>query len=84
MRHRLEDLGRLALMVHHLLDDEIFDELNCPRRPKDYEDWWMSMTEEQRDDMLVKWIYGIERIRLYLYEILEVAEGTDILNLPSM
>lgn len=81
MRHRLEDLGRLAVMIDNLLDHKLFDDYDLrPGRPKDYHEWFRSKTDEQKDDTLRAWVYGIESIRDKLYELLSIAEGTDLLN----
>lgn len=82
MRQRLEDLGRLAVLLRHLLDHELFaDEGRLrPRRPKDYGEWFEPKTEDQKDDILRAWAYGIEDMSEKLYDMLSIAEGTDSLN----
>lgn len=85
MRHRLEDLGRLAVLLQGLLDHELFtDEGDLrPRRPKDYDEWFASKSEDQKDDILRAWAYGLEAISHRLYDMLSIAEGTDLLNEKS-
>ncbi len=81
MRHRLEDLGRLAVLLRNLLDHELFDEPRFrPYRPKEYGEWFGSKTEDQRDDILRAWAYGLENMSEKLYDMLSIAEGTDPLN----
>lgn len=81
-RERIEDLGRLAVMLRHLLDHDLMngDIRFHPGRPKDCIEWFCQKTEDQKDDILTKWCYGFESIRDELYEMLSIAEGTDPLN----
>ena len=81
MRQRVEDLGRLSILIRSLLDHELFEDgIRRPRRPKDYAEWFESQTDDQKDDILRAWAYGIENISEKLYEMLSIAEGTDMLN----
>lgn len=80
MRHRLEDLGRIAAMLHNVLNHDLFNEDNRPRRPKDVWEWFKSKAEDQQDDILRQWAYGLEDLSEQLYEMLSIAEGTDTLN----
>lgn len=81
MRQRVEDLGRLSVLIRNLLDHELFEDgILQPRRPKDYAEWFESKTNEQKDDTLRAWAYGIENINNELHEMLAIAEGTDNLN----
>ncbi len=80
MRHRVEDLGRLAVLIRNLLDHPLFQESFLPGRPKDYWEWFSELPEEKKNDVLHAWVYGIENISEKLYEMLEIAEGTDRLN----
>jgi hypothetical protein len=81
MRERIEDLGRLAVLLSNLLDHPLIsDETIRPRRPKDYDEWFASLTDDQKDDVLRSWAYGIENIRDKIYDMLSIAEGTDQLN----
>ncbi len=80
MRHRLEDLGRLSVMLSNLLDHELFERRFRPHRPKDYDEWFKSQTEDQKDEILRSWVYGIENFSEKIYEMLSIAEGTDLLN----
>jgi hypothetical protein len=80
MRQRVEDLGRLAVLIKNLLDHKLFDEDCLPRRPKDYWVWFSELSEDRKADVINSWVYGIENLQEKLYEILEIAEGTDRLN----
>ncbi len=81
MRHRLEDLGRLAVMIDNLLEHNLFeDHALRPGRKKDYDEWFASKTEDQKDDIIHAWVYGLESIGEKLYDMLSIARGTDSLN----
>jgi hypothetical protein len=80
MRQRVEDLGRLAVLLRNLLDHQLFDENLLPRRPKDYLDWFNELSDDRKDEVLRSWVYGIDNLKDKLYEMLSIAEGTDLLN----
>ena len=81
MRNRLEDLGRLAVMIDNLLEHALFEDYTLrPHRPKDYDEWFDAKTEDQKDEIIRAWAYGIESIRNKLYDMLSIAQGTDPLN----
>lgn len=82
MRQRVEDLGRIWVLVKEILDNEIFDKSGCmaPHRPKDYLEWWSIKTENERMDILCTIFYGIRSVEDQLYDVLSVAEGSDHLN----
>lgn len=80
MRQRVEDLGRLAILLRNLLDHKLFDDEFKPARSKDYFEWFAHLSEDQRDDVLRNWIYGIEDLSDKVHEMLSIAEGTDTLN----
>ena len=80
MRQRVEDLGRLAVLLEHLLDHQLFQDEFLPRRPKDYAEWFGQLSEDKKDEVLSSWAYGIENLKEQIYEMLEIAKGTDSLN----
>ena len=75
MRQRVEDLGRLAVLIRDLIDHKLFDEESLPHRPKDNWEWFNSLPENRKEDVLHSWVYGIENLKEKLYEILEIARG---------
>lgn len=81
-RHRVEDLGRISVMLRNVLENDLFssDPRYLPGRPKDCHEWFSNKTDEEKYDVLRTWCYGIETICSDLYDILSVAEGTDLLN----
>lgn len=80
MRQRIEDLGRLAVMLQNLLDHGLFEEEFAPRRNKDYAEWFEHLSSDKKDDVLHEWVYGIDNIKEKIYQMLSIAEGTDPLN----
>jgi hypothetical protein len=81
MRQRIEDLGRLTAMLNTLLDHPLFEDR--PFRNKEFLDWLAEQSEEKRDDFLHQIPYRIDDIRDELYKLLEISEGTDLLNQPN-
>jgi hypothetical protein len=80
MRKRIEDLGRIAVMINNVLDLEVWD---CYfGRRKDFIDHFRGLDEEKQDTLLHKLIYGLDELKDKLCEISSVAEGTDSLNEP--
>lgn len=81
MRKRVEDLGRISVLIRNLLDHQIFEEyVNRPGRPKDASDWFSSLSDEKKYDVIHAYSYGIEDIEHQLYAIMDIADGTDMLN----
>ena len=82
MRERVEDLGRLACMLRDIVGKDIFDESERPRRPKDAIEWFNEKDDEHKDEFIHCYAYGLEDLHNELYELLSIAEGTDMLNEP--
>ena len=82
MRHRIEDLGRLAILLDHIVNQEILDSLFglYHGRNKDFIDWFESQSKEKQEDFLYKLPYALETIKEKLYECIAIAEGIDDLN----
>jgi hypothetical protein len=78
MRERIEDLGRLCVMIDKLLEHDVFSLITC--RDKDFVDVFCEMKEEQKDDLLHSIAYGISGVRDELYNMLAIAQGSDLLN----
>lgn len=81
MRSRLEDLGRIMILVENLIDLEVWDAFND--KPKRSPEWFKSLSEEQRDDAIRKIAYGMESVKEHLYKVLEICQGQDYLNQPE-
>ncbi len=80
MRQRIEDLGRLAILLQNLLDHQLFDEHHLTNRPKHYLEWFDQLSKDKKDEIVRSWAYGIDDLRGKIYDLLAIAEGTDILN----
>ena len=79
-RERVEDLGRISVMIDVLLDAETWDLYGG--RNKDFVDYFSNLEEATKDDLLHKLIYGLSNIKDKLYEIANIADGRDSLNEP--
>jgi len=82
MRERVEDLGRISVMVDQVLCLDVWDLYRG--RNKDFEEFFESLDEEKQDELLRNLIYGIAAIKEKLEEISSIAEGTDRLNEPPL
>jgi len=80
MRQRIEDLGRLSILLRVLLDHTLFEKDLLPSRPKDYPTWFSDMQEDEKDELIRNWVYGIEDIKDQLHFMLEIADGGDVYN----
>ena len=79
VRERVEDLGRIAVMVDVILEHEVFESPYTGRN-KDFPEWFETRTPDERHEILTRWVYGIDAISERLCEIREIARGEDVLN----
>lgn len=80
MRERVEDLGKISVMLKNIIDSELLEEANRPWRPKDANEWFEQKTDEQKEDFIHDLSYRLQELEFTLYEILSISEGTDTLN----
>jgi len=80
MRNRLEDLGRLAVLLRNAVEMEIFEEFPC--RNKDFTSWLEELSAEKREEVLHPIPYRIYELQEKLYDMLSIAESRDDLNCP--
>lgn len=80
MRQRIEDLGRLAVLIKNLLDHQVFNKEARTNRPKYYFEWFSKLSEREKEEVIYAWAYGIEDLKDKLFNMLSIAEGTDHLN----
>lgn len=78
MRTRVEDLGRISVLIDNILDLDVFELYSG--RDKDFEDFFGSLEKEKKSDLLHKLIYGLSEVRNNLYIVSSVADGLDALN----
>lgn len=81
MRQRLEDLGRILVMINQILNLDLWNIYHGRR--KDFIDVFRDLDEDKQDDLLHNLIYGLDGMKDKLHEISSIAEGTDRLNEPS-
>jgi hypothetical protein len=77
-RDRIEDLGRLAVLIENMLENSIF--LEERTRPKYFYDWFLSQTAEKQSEILERFLQGLDVVEGRLIEALEIARGLDSLN----
>lgn len=82
MRERLEDLGRIMVLVDQALDDQHWTTIHT--RNKDYAEWFLGQSREKQYDIITDFVYQQQGAKDRLYEILEIAKGEDILNEKRM
>lgn len=75
MKQRIEDLGRIRVMLEDLLDREIMELWG--HSAKYFDDWFVEQTEEKKGDIIHDLAYGIRGIHDKLYDILSIAKGDD-------
>ena len=78
MRMRIEDLGRISVLIDNILDLDVFELYSG--RDKDFEDFFGSLEKDEKSNLLHKLIYGLSEVRNNLYIISSVANGFDSLN----
>lgn len=76
-RHRLEDLGRV-LMILQRIDEDI--DFEFTGRRKDFPEWFLSLDEEKKSDFLYELPYKMERIEERIAECILICRGHDELN----
>lgn len=78
-RERIEDLGRIHVMVKHLMEDDLFNKIDHIR-PKDFADWFFEQTDERKWDLVNDLAYGIYRVQEALADIYVVSDGDEEAN----
>lgn len=76
-RERLEDLGRIRVLLENMCEMDIFDLHYQFGRNKDFPEWFEEQSDERKDDILHKLIYGISDIEEKLCECILIARGHD-------
>ena len=82
MKHRLEDIGYIRAKIEQLIDREIW--IAGPGRPKDWDIWWETLSEERQHDFLHQLFYELRDINEALYDILSVTRGEEYDTDPSI
>jgi len=74
-RERLEDLGRIRVLLENIDELLLFDFYTGRR--KDFVEWFRELDKERQDDMLENLINGISRLEDRLSECIVIARGHD-------
>ena len=79
-RERVEDLGKLSVMLDNILENEIFEN-TLWSRAKDFPDVFFSMDEDKQFESIRNFAYGLESFKEKIYECLSIANGQDESNI---
>ena len=74
-KQRIEDLGRLSILLDRISDNELFDLYE--KRPKDFSEWFENLPKEQKDDILHEMAYRIRQVHDDLCECVVIARGDE-------
>jgi hypothetical protein len=72
-RQRVEDLGSIYVLLDHILEEDLFD--NVQHGAKRWPDWFWARTEAEQRDVIHSIGYGIQRVKDELEKCLEIARG---------
>lgn len=75
MRERVEDLGRISVLVGEVLEEEVFSIYSG--RMKDFDQWWGSLREEVRNAYARGLILGVQGMYHKLEIISQIADGVE-------
>lgn len=79
-RERVEDLGKLSIMLDNILDHEIFEN-SMWTRAKDFPDVFFSLDENTQFESIRNFAYGLDSIKEKIYECLSIANGQNESNI---
>lgn len=79
-RERVEDLGKLSIMLDNILDHEIFENTMW-HRAKDSHDIFFSLDENTQSESIRNFAYGLDYIKEKIYECLSIANGQSESNI---
>lgn len=74
-KERIEDLGRLAELLRVVGDLEVLELYN--QRPKDFIDWFASLEDDIKNDILHEMAYGIRDVQEKIAECECIARGLE-------
>lgn len=78
MRNRVEDLGRLAVLLKNILDEDLF---MCIYREEDFVKHYVTGKDQEIEHKLEKLFDRILIMRSRILACLEIANGTDDLTM---
>lgn len=77
-RERVEDLGRLLVLLDNLAEHQVFD--NIPMGAKRFQEWFFSRSEQEKGDIIHSIGYGLQSLKEGILGCWEIAVGDDDLN----
>lgn len=80
MRERIEDIGRILVLIKNLQEHQIFSEEYLPSRSRDAEEWFDSLHEDKKYDVIRHFCYSLSDLSDKMFDIQMICEGTDYLN----
>lgn len=76
-RERLEDLGRIRVLLEYIGELNLFEIKPSSVRNKDFVDWFREQPEDNQDDILHNLIYRIDELNEKISECICIARGHD-------
>lgn len=77
-KERIEDLGKLSILLKELYDHDLFDNIDRYwRRPKDSFDLFHALEEDQQAECINSIAYGLDDIKDKISECLSIANGDE-------
>lgn len=76
-KERLEDLGKLSILLHNLYEDELFNYVMWWDRPKYAWDNFCKLDEEQKSECITQTAYSINRLQEKIAECCLIADGNE-------
>jgi len=78
MRERVEDLGKISVLLDAILDHEIWDNrASIACRNKDFAEVFKTLDEETQEEFLHNLVYQLEELRDKIHECREIAYGEE-------
>jgi hypothetical protein len=79
MRNRLEDFGRILVMLNQVIESPLFSRKEH-MRTKDFADYFFNWSADCQWEWVNRVAYEIEELKESLIQIANIAEGIDELN----
>lgn len=78
MRNRVEDIGRILILLEKVMDHSLF----CESRmlPVDFSEWFYQQSREVQVKLLDGLAFGVDEVENQMMDILKIAKGEDYLN----
>lgn len=83
MRHRIEDLGRLLVLLEKIYEFSVKSRVKpfCEGwRNKDFADKFLELDKEKQYDYIHEMVYAMSELEDMLQEAISIARGHDALN----